>query len=127
MDKEYEFFKTAYPDRYALLKFWARENRNHMTEAERILWFHVRGKQLGYKFIRQQIIADYIVDFACMEKYLVIEVDGGYHSEPVQQEDDQTRTDKLNKLGFRVLRFANDDVMLDIENTLDKKKSLLNE
>ena len=74
-------WKTASPDRYELLKRFAKENRQFMTEAERALWMHLRGNALGHKFLRQHIIGDYIVDFLCRDAQVVIEVDGGYHKE----------------------------------------------
>ena len=70
----------ASPDRYGLLKVYARENRKNMTLAERVLWMSLSKKFLGHKFYRQHIIGDYIVDFLCHEDGLIIEVDGGYHS-----------------------------------------------
>jgi len=84
-------YKNANPMEYALLKAYARENRKNQTDAESILWNHIRGKSLGVIFLRQYIIGDYIADFACLEPKLVIEVDGGYHSEPRQAEDDTMR------------------------------------
>ena len=77
-------YKTAAPDRYELLKAFARENRKKMTLAETILWEHIRGKALGVKFLRQHVIGDYIADFLSCEGGLVIEVDGGYHAERLQ-------------------------------------------
>ena len=74
-------WKTANPDRYELLKTFAKENRQFMTEAERALWMRLRGNALGHKFLRQHIIGDYIVDFLCRDAQVVIEVDGGYHKE----------------------------------------------
>ena len=74
-------WKTASPDRYELLKAFAKENRQFMTEAERALWMRLRGNALGHKFLRQHIIGDYIVDFLCRDAQVVIEVDGGYHKE----------------------------------------------
>ena len=74
-------WKTASPDRYELLKTFAKENRQFMTEAERALWMRLRGNALGHKFLRQHIIGDYIVDFLCRDAQVVIEVDGGYHKE----------------------------------------------
>ena len=74
-------WKTASPDRYELLKEFAKENRQFMTEAERALWMRLRGNALGHKFLRQHIIGDYIVDFLCRDAQVVIEVDGGYHKE----------------------------------------------
>ena len=72
-------FQTASPDRYDLLKVFARKNRNNQTTAEICLWQQLRCETLGVKFKRQHIIYDYIVDFICLEKNLVIEVDGAYH------------------------------------------------
>ena len=64
----------ASPDRYGLLKVYARENRKNMTLAERVLWMSLSKKFLGHKFYRQHIIGDYIVDFLCHEDGLIIEV-----------------------------------------------------
>ena len=87
------FWKVASPDRYGILKEYARENRKNMTEGETALWNALSDNALGVRFIRQYIIGDYIVDFYCRKNKLVIEVDGGYHSEPHQQEDDKIRQD----------------------------------
>lgn len=72
-------WKTASPDWYELLKSFAKENRQYMTEAESILWTSVKGNALGHKFLRQHIIGDYIVDFYCRDAQVVVEIDGGYH------------------------------------------------
>lgn len=72
-------FKTAHPDIYAILKDNAHHNRIEPTDAEKILWQHIRRKALGVRFRRQHAIGDYIVDFACINLKLIIEVDGGYH------------------------------------------------
>ena len=115
----------AAPDRYAILKEFARENRRKMTLSETILWEQLRQLPSTFHFRRQHIIGDFIVDFVCLEQSLIIEVDGGYHSEPQQIEDDLFRTEKLKKYGFTVLRFKNeqitdniDEVMKEIKNTL---------
>jgi very-short-patch-repair endonuclease len=110
----------ASPDRYGLLKEYARENRNNMTLGEKALWLSLRHKFLGYRFYRQYIIADYIVDFLCHEGGVIIEVDGGYHSEPRQAEDDELRTQRLEQLGFHVLRFSNEEILENIEDVEDK-------
>ena len=68
--------RTASPDRYLLLKEWARENRKNMTLAESFLWQNLRANVLGHKFLRQHIIGDYIVDFVCRDDGLIIE--GGW-------------------------------------------------
>ena len=88
----------------------ARRLRKDSTKAERLLWDHLRSRQLaGYKFRRQAILGSYIVDFVCFEKRLVIEVDGGHHGE--QAGYDRQRAEWLESQGFRVLRFWNNDVL----------------
>ena len=117
--------KRAAPDRYLLLKGFARNNRLNPTFAEMILWQHLRGGALGTKFYRQYIIADYIADFASLQHQLVIEVDGAYHSELVQTEYDEGRTQRLQDLGFSVLRFSNDEVQNQIEYVVQTIKNYL--
>ena len=111
---------SAKVDRYGLLKEFARENRNNMTEAERVLWDRIRKEQLGHKFLRQYIIGDYIVDFVCRECGLVIEVDGAYHAELQQQEDDAIRQKYIEARGFHFLRFSNEEVLFDIDNVINE-------
>lgn len=68
----------------------ARELRKHLTDTERLLWRHLRSRQLsGYKFPRQQPLGHFIVDFVCLEKRLIIELDGGQHKQPVEAAYDQ--------------------------------------
>jgi very-short-patch-repair endonuclease len=96
------------------LRTRARELRNNPTDAERVLWGQLRFWQLdGYKFRRQQPLGRYIVDFACLEKRIVIEVDGGQHAQEVEVDADRDRW--LQGEGFVVLRFWNDDVLRNIE------------
>lgn len=118
-------FRTSSPDRYRILKDFARENRKNMTEAESVLWNSLRNKGLGVKFLRQHIIGDYIVDFVCQETGLIIEVDGGYHSEPCQKEDDETRTRYLESKGFKVIRFTNEEILFNIESVINKVYNLI--
>lgn len=118
-------YMNADPMEYGLLKAYARENRKNMTQSESILWSKIRGKALGVTFLRQYIIGDYITDFACLEPKLVIEVDGGYHSEPRQVDDDAIRQDWLEHQGFKVIRFTNEEVERDIDNTVNKIKTAL--
>ena len=80
--KERLGFMMAAPDRYTILKEFARENRKNMTLSETLLWEQLRRLPSTFHFRRQHIIGDYIVDFVCLEQSLIIEVDGGYHSEP---------------------------------------------
>lgn len=112
-------FKTASADRYEILKEFARKNRKNATEAEYILWQYLRRDALGYKFLRQHIIGDWIADFVCLEKHLIIEVDGGYHSEHEQIKLDTTRTEALNEMGFSVVRFKNEEIYFDINKVLE--------
>ena len=112
-------YNYAAPDRYLLLKEFAKKNRQYPTEAERLMWEYLRGKQLWFKFNRQYVIADYIVDFVCLDRKLIVEVDGGYHSEYEQIEKDVHRTERLEHLGFYVLRFSNEEVLTGIEKVLD--------
>ena len=113
-------YKTAAPDRYGILKAYARENRRNATLAENVLWNELRNNNMGVEFLRQHIIGDYIVDFVSREEGLVIEVDGGYHSEPRQQEDDKVREEELEKMGYHIIRFTNEEVLNDIEKVTDQ-------
>ena len=113
-------YRTASPDRYPLLKEFARENRKKATLAEQILWEALRRNSLGVKFMRQHIIGDYIADFASREGGLVIEVDGGYHSERTQAKNNEIRTAVLERMGYFVMRFTNEEVI----NETDEVKLL---
>ncbi len=93
---------------------FVRQLRSNMTDAERKLWRHLRQKQIyGYKFRRQHPIGKYIVDFVCVENGLVVELDGGQHSEQIIA--DSSRTEFLMKRGCKVLRFWNNEVLNNIE------------
>ena len=118
-------YETAAPDRYNLLKGFAKENRREMTIAEKILWEGIRNKKTGYKFRKQHPIGDYIADFICIEKKLVIEVDGGYHNTLEQQQDDRVRTIDIEKMGYSVIRFTNEEVEQDLQNVIMKIKQTL--
>ena len=112
---------SADPVYYGKLKEYAQENRNHPTEAESLLWNVLSGKGLeGAKFRRQHIIGQYIADFACLDKNLVVELDGHHHSLPPVSEDDAIRTEYLNEEGYRVIRFTNEQVLQNLEETLSQ-------
>lgn len=113
-------FKTAAPDRYELLREFARENRKNATLAEQVLWEELRKDELGVRFLRQHIIGDYIADFVALEVGLIIEVDGAYHLERQQQDDDERRTNALKTMGFDVIRFTNEEVMFDTQNVIEE-------
>ena len=110
---------TARTASYQQLKENAQRMRNNPTESEAVLWKFIRGEQLGFRFRRQQIIDDYIVDFVCLAKKLIIEVDGKYHSTNEQQELDDIRENKLLLEGYRIIRFTNEEVMLNIKQTIE--------
>ncbi|MBI4288319.1 MAG: endonuclease domain-containing protein, partial [Chloroflexi bacterium] len=98
------------------VKRYARELRRDMTDAERRLWSKIRMKQLnGYQFYRQRTIGDYIVDFYCPTAKLVIEVDGSRHDSLQGMEADRRRDEYPRKLGLKVLRFNDIDVLNNIE------------
>lgn len=94
----------------------ARALRTNLTEAEKKLWYHLRQKQMGHKFRRQFPVGNYIVDFACIEKKLIVELDGGQHA--TQQAYDEKRTLFLETQGFHILRFWNNEVTENLEAVL---------
>ena len=103
-----------------------RSLRTFSTEAEKLLWSRLRGRQLEeHKFRRQVWLGNYIVDFVCLAQRPVIETDGGQHAE--QMEYDERRTAFLAKEGFRVLRFWNNDVLTNLDGVLQVITNALNE
>ena len=94
----------------------AIELRKELTPAERKLWALIRNDQLGVNFRRQHAIGNYIPDFVCIEKKLIIELDGSQHLE--QEEYDEERTKYLNALGYKVIRFWNNDVTNKIDGVI---------
>lgn len=116
-------YQTANPLTYSLLKSYQSQMKKEPTEAEKVMWQMLRGKQLGDKFRRQHIIGNYIADFVCLEKKLVIEIDGGYHSTPEQQAYDEERTRYLQTQGYKVLRFTNEAVVATPETVLNQIKA----
>ena len=92
----------------------ARDLRQRQTEAESLLWYTLRGRRLcGLKFRRQYPIEPFITDFACVERKLIVEIDGGYHD--YIYADDVSRQRKLESAGWDVIRFCNEDVLRDVE------------
>ena len=118
-------YNYASPDRYRMLKEFAKKNRQFQTDAESLIWKHIRNSNLGVKFNRQYIIGDYIVDFVCLEKRLIIEIDGGYHSEYEQIQKDEQRTENLEAMGFKVVRYTNEELFTDIDVVLNNIQQLL--
>jgi len=92
-----------------------------MTDAERLLWSKLRGKQLnGLQFYRQKIIDNYIVDFYCPKLKLVIEVDGGQHYSAEGREKDKKRDNDMMRVGITVLRFSDREVLGQLDVVLEK-------
>ncbi|MDH2998769.1 DNA (cytosine-5-)-methyltransferase [Pasteurellaceae bacterium LFhippo2] len=102
----------------ALLLKRAKFLRSNMTDEETILWQELRAKRfVNAKFYRQKIIGHYIVDFVSVTHKLIIELDGVQHIE--QQEYDEKRTQYLNELGYRVIRFWNSEINQNLDEVLD--------
>jgi very-short-patch-repair endonuclease len=101
----------------------ARGLRQRSTEAERRLWSRLRGRQVaGAKFRRQQPLGRYVVDFVSLEHRLVVEVDGGQHA---GRRTDSARERELGRLGFRVVRFWNHEVLAETDAVLEKIRESL--
>jgi very-short-patch-repair endonuclease len=102
----------------------ARTLQHNSTDAEIKLWSHIRAKQLeGFKFRRQQPLGNYIVDFICLEKRLIVELDGGQHA--TNRDKDIERDNWLTNEGFHVLRFWNNDVLINHEGVLSEIRRYL--
>lgn len=92
----------------------SRELRARQTKAESLIWTVLRAKRLaGLKFRRQHPIGSYFVDFACIERDVLVELDGGYHD--LQYENDRQRQAFLESKGWQVIRFSNEEVLADVE------------
>ena len=114
-------YLRADPLIYGLLKDFVKEHRSNPTDAEKLLWEIVRGRKMaGYKFRRQHIISNYIADFVCLSEKLIIEVDGLYHQLPENKISDEQKTEELNKLGFKVIRFSNNQVLHQADDVINK-------
>lgn len=125
-------YRTANIFSYGVLKENARQNRKNPTDAEMVFWSLVKGNALGCKFLRQHIIGDYIVDFVAFFPNafenvvgLVVEIDGGYHTQEQQIERDSIRQQWLEQQGFQIIRFTNDEVLTAPEQVLMTLRSSL--
>ena len=112
---EHFIYQSNYKD-WSNLKNLARENRKNQTQAENIIWQEVRNSKLGFKFRRQHSIDTFIVDFICIEKKLIVEIDGDIHNETIEY--DEMRTKFLNLRGFEVIRFSNNEVLTNIRGVI---------
>ncbi len=98
----------------------AREMRHPQTPAETILWHTLRNRQHGFKFRRQHPIDRFIADFYCAQAKLLIEVDGTSHLEITQKEYDRARTEYLEEMGYKVIRFTNENVRCNVEEVVSE-------
>jgi len=116
LEKAGNYRETANPLYYEQLKEYSRANRGTPTEAENVLWQVLRKDQTGYSIRRQHVIDTYIADFICLQKGLIIEVDGDHHI--ANKAADDIRTEVLGHLGFTVIRFTNDEVLQYPQNVV---------
>jgi acetyl-CoA synthetase len=116
---------TADPSLYHITKQLAKEKRDNPTHEEMLMWNHLKGDQTGFHIRRQHIIGSYFVDFACIDKMLTIEIDGGYHNSPEQMDYDKARTEYLKENGFEEIRFTNEEVRNDITGVINRIKIAL--
>ena len=101
----------------------ARSLRRALTPAESVLWTRIRSRQLGgFKFVRQEPIGRYYVDFVCRDRHLIVELDGGQHAE---RPKDRQRDSELCALGYRVIRIWNNDVIDNLDGVLQMLQSEL--
>jgi very-short-patch-repair endonuclease len=100
------------------MKSLTKALRKNQTDAEKRLWYHLRNRQLAvFKFRRQHEIGHYIVDFVCLEIKLIVELDGSQHAEQIAR--DRQRTAFLQSLGFKVIRFWDNEVLTQTQNVLE--------
>jgi len=112
---------TADPAVYELIKEFVKQNRSNPTTAEEKLWQLLRDRRFNnYKFRRQHIIGKYITDFVCIPSKLIIELDGLIHQLPDNKESDKIRTMWLESIGFKVIRFSNEQVLNNSEKVLEE-------
>ena len=101
----------------------AKMLRENMTVAEKQLWSRLNGSQLGVRFIRQHPIDIFIADFYCHQYKLIVEIDGEYHKGQLYY--DEGRTAELERFGITVIRFTNEEVMVDLDRVVEEIKNIL--
>lgn len=105
---------------------YAKQLRQEMTEAEKVLWEQLRARRFfKLKFRRQHPILDFIADFYCHEKKVIVEVDGEYHDEDDVEYYDNERTKELKRYGFSIIRFSNKEILNDLDYVLVKLRTRL--
>ena len=124
-DNDQTRFHTTDSKTFQLLIGRAKEMRSNQTKAETVLWEALRNSFTGFKFRRQHIIDSFIVDFVCLAKKLIVEVDGDYHD--LQIDADETRTAYLNVCGYKLIRFRNEQVLDNLPAVISKIKRVIAE
>ncbi len=114
---------TANPLTYGTIKEFRDELKQNPTKAEELLWQHLRNKKTGHKIRRQHIIDNYIADFVCLTKRVIIEIDGQIHE--TQQAEDRCRTFNLNMRNFKVIRFTNEELFVNTQRVANQIKMVL--
>jgi leucyl-tRNA synthetase len=126
-EREKDFaYKTANSKNWPKLRENAKANKLNATKAEEMLWSKLKADQLGIRFRRQHVIDNFIADFFCLPKELIIEVDGSIHELEEQKEYDKARENILKDYGYHILRFTNEEVLGNIEEVIKKIKEKLN-
>lgn len=114
-----KYTDSLHGDAFDKLYKYARVLRERSTEAEEILWKHLRGRKLdGYKFRRQHPLDIYVADFYCHQLKLVLELDGSVHEGRMNENYDEVRTERISESGITVIRFKNDEVVKNINYVL---------
>ena len=124
LEKQKHGYITANPLSYNIIKQIRDELKKNPTEAEIIIWEYLKNKKTGHKIRRQHIVDNFIADFICLPKKLIIEIDGKIHK--FQKEYDQMRTERLTELGFQIIRYTNDEVKTDPIKVYTQIKQILN-
>ena len=120
-------YHTADPSIYEALKNYAIQQKQNPTEAEKVLWQLLKGKKLSnYKFRRQHIILQFIADFVCLRRKLIIELDGNIHDLPENEFNDKQRAEILESEGYKIIRFRNDEILSNTDNVLNRITEVLN-
>jgi very-short-patch-repair endonuclease len=120
--KEIKFIKND-----KSFKSLRRKLRKNQTDAEKELWAHLCNRQFhGLRFLRQYSVGHYILDFYCPYMKVAIELDGGQHNDTIGKADDVIRTGYLKTQGIDVIRFWNNDVLMNIQGVLTKIEELCN-
>lgn len=93
------------------MKETRRKLRNEMTYCEKLVWMHIRKRQLGVRFLRQYSIDNYVIDFYCPELKLAVEIDGSIHDLPEQKQHDEVRQKHIEQFGIKFIRIKNEELL----------------